>query len=210
VSGPGNKDYSWQANRRPGTIASSLLGGIQASDREAWNRMCHLYAPLVYYWCRRQGLQSSDAEDVVQEVFRTVSARVAEFQRGPGASSFRGWLRTITRNKIGDLIREKRRRSDVDRAVREDQVGIDAIAARESVDDQAEISEETRLLYNRVLHFLRSQFAESTWQAFLRVVVDGAAPRDVAEELGLSLDSVYQAKSRVLRRVRDELGELDR
>jgi RNA polymerase sigma-70 factor (ECF subfamily) len=170
--------------------------------------MCSLYAPLVYYWCRRQGLQSSDAEDVMQEVFRTVAARVGEFRREPGVSSFRGWLRTITRNKLGDLIREKRRRSNIDHSAPQKDIGTDAVACGSSADEQAEISEETRLLYNRVLHFLRSQFAESTWQAFVRVVRDGASPGAVAEELDLSLDSVYQAKSRILRRIRDELGDL--
>ncbi len=182
---------------------------MQANGTDAWTRMSSLYAPLVYYWCLREGLQSTDAEDVVQEVFCTVAARVDSFHRDRNQGSFRGWLRTITRHKLGDFLRARYRRPETHGAETQDAEMQRKGTAKDGEAEQPEnTSEETRLLYARVLEFVRTEFEEQTWRACLRVVVDGAAPKDVADELGMSVNSVYLAKSRILRRVRDELGDI--
>ncbi len=207
MSGTDNTFDSKHANRCPGTITSSLLDGVKSCREEAWARMSVLYAPLVYFWCRQTGLQASDAEDVVQEVLRTVASRVGEFERTRTEGSFRGWLRTITRYKLGDYFRADNRRRQVS-GVGTSLEGILAMS-KLPVDTACDtVSAETRLVVNRVLELVRTNFEEPTWRAFLRVIMDGAPPRVVAEELNLSVGSVYQAKSRVLRRVRDELSEL--
>ena len=82
VTDPDNSSHSRLFHREFGTISSGLLSGVRACDRNAWRRMSVLYGPLVYYWCRRQGLQSADADDVVQDVFKTVAQRVDAFRRG--------------------------------------------------------------------------------------------------------------------------------
>src|SRR5439155_1036936 len=81
----------------PGSTSSSLLAGLRTQERAAWSRLAKLYGPLVYSWCRRRGLQDSDAADVLQEVFRAVAGKIEDYAQGPG-STFRGWLWTITRN----------------------------------------------------------------------------------------------------------------
>lgn len=207
MSDTDNTLHSGQANRYPGTITSSLLGGIKESQEDAWSRMTLLYAPLVYFWCRQTGLQASDADDVVQEVLRTIAMRVSEFERNRAEGSFRGWLRTITRNKVGDLIRSDRRRRQLTSDVTS-LAGSSVLFKPEAERTDDTVKKETRLVYNQVIELIRTTFEEPTWQAFLRVVMDGAPPRDVAEELDLSVESVYQAKSRVLRRLRNELREL--
>lgn len=191
----------------PGTITSSLLGGVKESQDDAWARMSLLYGPLVYFWCRQTGLQPSDADDVVQEVLRTILMRIGEFERTRTQGTFRGWLRTITWNKVGDFIRSDRRRRQLtsDLTLLE-RLSVPPFFEEDRTGDAAR--RETRLVCRQILELIRSRFAEPTWHAFLRVVMDGAAPRDVAEELGLSVESVYQAKSRVLRRLRDELRDL--
>ena len=63
-------------------------------------------------------------------------------------------------------------------------------------------------LYRRGLELIRDEFAERTWAAFWRVAVDGCTPAEVAEETGLSVNSVYLAKSRVSHRLREEVGDL--
>ena len=192
-------------NNYPGTISSSLLGGIKDSQEDAWRRVSLLYAPLIYLWCRQNGIHSSDCDDIVQEVLRVVVSRVGEFERTRAKGSFRGWLRAITRNKIGDFIRVNRRRQQLF----DEMASLkrpSPLAATEAANDA--VREETRLVFNQVLELIRTTFEEATWRAFLRVVMDGASPRAVAQELDLSVESVYQAKSRVLRRIRDELREL--
>src|SRR5262245_4484517 len=89
----------------PGSTASSLILGVRQGQADAWHRVARLYAPLVYAWCRRAGLQGPDAEDILQEVFLTVARRASDFRHDRPGDSFRGWLWGITRNKIGDWLR---------------------------------------------------------------------------------------------------------
>src|SRR5262245_50884998 len=86
--------------------SASLLGRALAREPAAWDRLVALYAPLVWYWCRSCGLQQQDQADVFQEVFQAVAGHLDQFQKS-AQGTFRGWLRTITRNKIYDLFRRR-------------------------------------------------------------------------------------------------------
>jgi RNA polymerase sigma-70 factor, ECF subfamily len=185
----------------PGTPSSSLLAGLRASDAGAWRRLAVLYTPLVYRWCRRRGLQQSDAEDVVQEVFCTVLTRVHDFRRRQPGDSFRGWLWTITYNKLGDHFRRSAGRAAGGQEELEQ-------AAAPPDSDSGESDAATAGLYRRAYDLIRGEFEERTWQAFWRVAVEDQRPADVAAALGLSVNSVYLAKSRVLRRLHEELGDV--
>src|SRR5205814_91167 len=76
----------------PASTPSSLVAGLKAHEPTAWRRLAFLYAPMVLRWCRRHGLQAADADDVLQEVFRTVVTRVGDFRREGPQHTFRGWL----------------------------------------------------------------------------------------------------------------------
>src|SRR6185369_14090212 len=89
----------------------TLLQRVQASQPAAWERLVDLYAPLVLHWCRRGGLNGQDADDVFQEVFRSVAEHVGDFRRDRPGDSFRGWLRTITRNKVLDYFRRQQQQA---------------------------------------------------------------------------------------------------
>ena len=192
----------------PGTVSSGLLRDVQEDRPDAWSRLVRLYAPLVYYWCRQAGLQLSDAEDVTQEVFRAVAARVKTFRRDREGDTFRGWLRTITRHKLGDHFRSARQRPAAAGGTGA-RLRLEQLAAEEhdTSDSDAFTPAETRLLFQRVLELIGAEFEEKSRRAFTRVVMDGAKPSDVAAELGMSLNAVYLAKSRIMRRVREALAE---
>jgi RNA polymerase sigma-70 factor (ECF subfamily) len=183
----------------------SLLSGLRGHLPSAWDRLVDLYRPLVFSWCIRRGLQPADAEDVSQEVFRTVLTRIADFRREPAQGSFRGWLLTITRNKLGDYWRK---RSSQPQAVGGSEVRgqLEQMPCDELLDDAS--SPEAAALYRRATDLIRSEFEESTWRAFWLVVCENRKPADVAAELNLTLNSVYLAKSRVLHRLRETLGDL--
>jgi len=107
----------------PETTRPSLLVRIRdANDREAWRQFVDIYAPLIYGFCRKRGLQDADAADLTQDVFRAVAAKIAsrpgakgkadgdegatgtvQWEYDPNRGSFRGWLYTVTRNKINDF-----------------------------------------------------------------------------------------------------------
>jgi RNA polymerase sigma-70 factor (ECF subfamily) len=197
-----NNPGSTPASPGPGSTSSGLLDGVKRHDPEAWCRLAHLYGPLVYGWCRRAGLQARDAEDVLQEVFLTVAARVGEFRHDRAGDTFRGWLRTITHHKLGDWMRRQAKREKA--AGGSEALGrLLAVPDMEATDSEAE---ETTALYHRALDAIRAEFEGRTWQAFWRVVVEEQSPADVAADLELTRNAVYIARSRVLRRLREELG----
>lgn len=193
---------------RSSATSRSLLQQVLADDGVAWDRLVNLYAPLVFYWCRQARLQEEDAADVLQEVFLAVSKNLGRFRKDRPRDTFRGWLRVITQNKILDL---HRRRSHEPDAVGGSMAGarLASVPApvpseeRGPADDQA----ERGVLY-RSLEYLRGEFEPRTWQAFWKTVVDGRAAKDVAEDLHMTSGAVRVAKSRVLNRLRQELGDL--
>jgi RNA polymerase sigma-70 factor (ECF subfamily) len=164
---------------------------------------------LVYQWVRQSGIQASDAADILQEVFRAVHRKIQDFRADEPGSTFRGWLWTITRNKIHDHFRAQ--------AGRENAVGgtdaqgrIADLPDREptSISDAVRDSEKTNLPLMRGVELVRGEFEPQTWKAFWRTAVDGVVTKEVADELGISVNAVRLAKSRVLRRLRAELKGL--
>jgi RNA polymerase sigma-70 factor (ECF subfamily) len=178
------------------------VDGVKRRAPEAWRRLAQLYGPLVYRWCRRSGLGAPDAEDVLQEVFLTVATRIGEFQPDQQEGSFRGWLRTITRHKVGDWMRRQARSPHTGGGPEVQQMLLDAPAPEADADPP-----ETGALYHRALALIREEFEESTWQAFWRVVVEARSTADVAAALGISRNAVYIARCRVLRRLREAIGD---
>ena len=186
------------------STSTSLLKRLgQLEDREAWDRFVSLYTPLIYYWARRAGLSSHDAADLVQDVMAVLVEKLPRFQYDR-QGSFRGWLRTVTLNKW----REKRRRRSIP-TVEAGQSELANLAAADPAEEYWE-TEYRKQLVSRAMQLLRSEFRPSTWEACWEYVVGGRRAEDVAAEKGISVWTVYSAKSRLLRRLREELdGMLD-
>ncbi len=185
------------------TTSFSLLRRIQVGGHEeaAWQRFVELYAPLIYYWGRGQGLTTTDAAELVQDVMAILVVKLPEFRYDP-AQRFRGWLRTITVNKARDL----HRRNALRPAVGQDVALADV--ADSNASDLLEAREYRHFLAQRTLQLLQAEFDRQVWQAFWKQVVDGEKPAEIARELGMTVNSVYLAKSRVLRHLRTELAGL--
>ena len=183
----------------------TLIERVRSRDMQAWDRLVALYAPFVYYHCRHARLGPEDAADVFQEVFRAAFAKIASFEKRTASDTFRGWLLTITRNKVRDHFRRQKRQP---RAVggTEIQARMAAVHASDEETDATDVAAEQRL-FAAALAGIRPEFQERTWQAFLGTVVDGRPTADVAEELGMSPGAVRVARSRVLHRLREELGD---
>jgi RNA polymerase sigma-70 factor (ECF subfamily) len=166
--------------------------------------MARLYTPLVYRWARQCGLQSSDAADVVQDVFLAVAANMDGFCKTSASSTFRGWLWTIARNQVRLHFRQRKGRpqgtggTDARRLLDEQPALLDG-------DDEPSGADGRNGLVRRALDLIRQDFQEQTWLAFVRTALDGQAATDVAEELGMTPPAVRQAKYRVLCRLHDEL-----
>ncbi len=190
----------------PGSVSSTLLERVRCQEPDAWRRLVDLYGPLVYRWCRRARLQPSDSADVVQDVFTAVSQHIGGFERKPARGGFRAWLATITQNKIRDFYRRRRGRATA-------RGGTDAyrqlaqVPEPEALSDATGAPDDDRLLSSRAIELVRAEFETRTWEAFRRAVLESQQPAHIAEDLGMSANAVYKAKSRVLRRLRQELSE---
>jgi RNA polymerase sigma-70 factor (ECF subfamily) len=187
----------------------TLLARIQVGEPEAWRQMSKLYDGLVRFWCRRWGVTEADLDDMVQEIWAAVGPTLATFQARSGRS-FRGWLRGITHNKVRHWYR---RRSQQLAQAAGGSLAIKALEQVEDSSDNADLTDpaeqtEIKLLYRRALELVRAEFEVKTWTAFWEASVEGKATSDVAAELGMSSSGVRMAKSRVLSRLRQELGEL--
>jgi RNA polymerase sigma-70 factor (ECF subfamily) len=188
------------------SFSASTLGRLRTRDPAAWNRLSVVFAPLIYRWALRAGLRSEDAKDVVQEVFKTVLMRISDFRRDRPGDTFRGWLAAITHNKLGEHFRRSRK---MPQAVG----GSDAFRSLEQVEEVLDFDLDPdcglRSLSERVISFIRSEFRDDHWKAFLRIVIKGDTTEEVALDLKMSVNAVYLAKSRILCRLRQELGDLD-
>ena len=190
-----------------GGTSLTLLGRLRTDDPTAWGRLVHLYGPLVRQWAARRGVTAADADDVAQEVFTEVARGLAGFRRDRPADTFRGWLFGVTRNV---LLRH------AERVARQPQAAggtaalerFQVVAADTDNDTDDEPPAERNALYRRALALVEGEFEPKTWAMFLAHMVDGRTPAEVAATAGVSAATVRQAKSRVLRRLREEVGEL--
>ena len=175
------------------------LGRLTGDATDAdWRRLVDAYGPLLAAWLARAGVPAADRDDLVQDVLMVVVRRVAEFdRRGPGA--FRAWLRGIAANHIRKFFRTRRESPAVD---------LDQLAGSDTALSRVWDREHDEFVAGRALRLVEGDFAPVTWRAFHRQVIDGRPPAEVAAELGLSLNAVILAKSRVLKRLREELRGL--
>lgn len=184
------------------TTSPSLLQRLrQPKAQDAWERFVQLYTPLLYHWAHRLGIQNDDAADLVQDVLTLLIQKLPEFEYDR-SKSFRAWLKTVTMNKW----RNNQRR----RSLPTDEVGA-ALLVDPAELDHAEIfaeKEYRQYVIGQALRILEAEFQPPTWRIFHEHLVLDKPAADVAAQLGISLDSVYTAKSRVLRRLRQELDGL--
>jgi RNA polymerase sigma-70 factor (ECF subfamily) len=192
------------------TSLSLLDRARHAGDGDSWRQLAAVYVPVLHGWLRRYDIQPADADDLVQDVLLVVSRELAAFEHNGRPGAFRGWLRLILVHRLRDFWRRRQYRPTAGG-------GSDLLRQLDQLEDpHSELSgqwnrEHDRHLLLQLVAQIESRFQESTRVAFRRTVIDGAEPGQVAHELGLSLNAVLIAKSRVLKELRREgsglLGE---
>lgn len=183
----------------------SLLERARRRDAEAWKTLVDLYGPLVAGWGHKCLRDPHAVADCVQDVFAAVSVSLDTFEPKLETGSFRAWLWTITRNKIRDHTRRVARHPIAKGGSTMIGVlnGVADVPVEEPT-DSVQLSQLTR----RALDQVQAEFEPRTWTAFCRTVIDGISTAQVAEELGITAATVRQHKSRILRRLRHQLGDV--
>lgn len=192
------------------TSLSLLERARQGSGDDSWQALAEVYSPLLRQWLARHGLQTADADDLVQDVLVVVARELPTFEHNGRAGAFRAWLKTILIFRLRDFWRSRKHRPMA-------AGGSDFLRSLEELEDpRSELSKLWEQEHDgRLIRLLAARvdgrFSEATRAAFRRQVFDEASPEDVARELGLSVNAVIIAKCRVLKALRQEgkglLGE---
>ena len=184
----------------PETRQSLLLRLQQDSDVQSWTEFEQMYRPAVFRLARRRGLQPSDAEDLTQRVMLAVVKKLSQWEVDRQRGSFRAWLLTVTRNEVVSHFRKQLRLNH--ETVDENRHGVAEL--EEQVD-----WEFRRAVFRSLTRQIQSEFERATWQCFWLTAVEQQSAQEVANVLGLSLGAVYKNKSRVLKKLKNRVAQMN-
>ncbi len=191
----------------PETNDSLIVRVRDLSNRAAWDQFEQLYRPVIFRIARAKGLQHSDALDLVQQVLMSVSAAIGRYEKQSGGIRFRNWLSRVTRNAILKALS----RGPRDRAAGGSEIldVLSEVADADGATDALIELEYRREVYVRAAARVREDVQEVTWLAFEATVLQSVAIDAAAKRFGLSTGSVYAARSRIMRRLKTAVAELE-
>lgn len=189
------------------TSLSLLECASRPEDSQSWSRFVGVYSPLLRHWLNRFQIQTSDADDLIQDVLIVVARELPNFEHSQRKGSFRSWLRKILINKLRGFWRSANYRPTATGATSLQQQ-LNELADAASATSRLWDKEHDEFVMKRLMDQVRSRFSEQTWEAFRRQAVDGHSARKVADELEMKVNQVYLAKSRVLSALRREADGL--
>jgi RNA polymerase sigma-70 factor (ECF subfamily) len=192
----------------PKTRPSLIVRVRDHRDERAWAEFVEIYEPVVYRFARRRGIQDADARELAQNVFVAVASAIERWEPDEARGHFRGWLFTIARNLLVNLV-TSRQRHPQGTGDTQTMALLQELPEPTSEDSQLFDEERKRELLHRAAERIRGEFRDATWQAFWRTTVGGEPIPDVAEALRISVGAVYIARSRVMARLRRTVEQLE-
>ena len=183
-------------------------------DEPSWHEFFRIYWKFIYGGARKAGLTDAEAQDVVQETLISVAKHMPTFRYDPAIGSFKSWLLNVTRWRILDQFR-KRKAADGHKAPlngsepRTD--SVEALPDPNAADLNAawEVEWQTNLL-NAAMNNLKRRIDPQKLQIFDFYVNKEWPPEKVAERFQISVDLVYQTKTRITEAIRTEVSRLEK
>ena len=179
------------------------LNTAEPARRETeWGRFRQRYAPVVAGFARNLGVRPQDVDDVIQDVFLGFFAVSKKFAYDPAKGRFRGYLKTVTLNAIRDRFGRRAK--------------VNEVPLSDLPDDAPQLGEQWDRAWDehvmrRAVEATRAEYAAhpQTFEAFERYALQHQRPADVARDLGVNVDVIYQAKTRVLKTLRAKVKQLE-
>jgi RNA polymerase sigma-70 factor (ECF subfamily) len=187
---------------------STLLAQLRLPDnREAWEQFVLIYSPLIYRMARKRGMQDADAQDLAQNVLMRVAGAIDQWEKTDPTTRFRHWLRRVAKNAIITALTKSPKDAaaggtDMQQLLSEQPETAMAI-------EQELALEYLREQYHRAAAIVQTDVTAETWRAFELSVIDGKPCDEVAVLIGKSTGTVYAARSRVMRRLHDQVQRLE-
>jgi RNA polymerase sigma-70 factor (ECF subfamily) len=187
---------------RTGSVLLLLLDN--PTDADCWNAFVDRYAPKIYGWCRQWRLQEADAQDVTQEVLARLVRKLRTFTYDPHKGTFRGWLKTLTHHAWCDYLEERGRAGGGPEGL----ARLDTLEARQDLLGALAEVFDLELLAEAQAR-VQLQVSPRDWKIFQELAVEGRPGPAVARELGMTVTAVLMARSRVQKRLRQEIRRLE-
>lgn len=191
-------------SEQPVTNPTLLVRLRDPSDSGAWDQFSEIYEPLIFAFCRKNGLQEADARDVTQDVMCSVISAIQKFEYDRSHGKFRSWLYRVIRSKLANHFNKSAKQPRGSGKTIVNQM------LNEQPDDEHEQAfdrEAEQRVFDWACEKVRPEFEPNTWQAFWRTAVDQEKASGVATGLSISIGAVYIAKSRVIKRLQATIRE---
>jgi len=191
----------------PTTQVSLILRLRDASDADAWEQFVSIYHPLVWNVAKRLGISDEDANDACQNTLLRLSQVVHQWSPSEGNSNFRGWLFRVARNcMLREFEKENLR---IVAAVSQDgEQYLDQLAEDTPEGESRFLLELRRQLFAVAVEAVEPSVKPSYWEAFRLSYIENHGIKETAQQLEISVDTVYVARHRVLNRIREEVNQM--
>ncbi len=184
-------------------------------DQRTWNEFYQTYWRLVYSVATKSGLTREEAFDVVQETIIAIARQVQKGQYDPRAGSFKAWLLQMTRWRILDVFRARKRQPSLANQGNADSEDSQNLAMERLSQEKDNLLEsiwdrEWRdNISSAALERVKAKVSPRQFQIFDCYVMKGWGVKKTAEALGINAAQVYLAKHRVGNLVKKEIQALE-
>ena len=199
------------------TTQKSLLRKVREGDEIGWLEFYQTYRPLILRRGMDFNLRPQELEELLQKVMLEFFRKdllgtkfdidnippELTFRYDSGKGRFRDFLRRIVTNHACKILRARRDQQPLDD-------GVQATIDPDGGDDARWEEEWRRHLLTEGLKELRCRVEPITFQAFELYSLKERDASETAEFLGLSLASVYTARSRCVAKLQSIIEELER
>ena len=178
------------------TSQTLIVRSFDLNDSQAWEELVEHYRKFIYHVLNQLNVSSNDIDDIFQQVLIQLANNLSTYDSKKGR--FRTWLSTVIRNAAYMHFRKQKTKNNhlnifTELVEREDKYKVTQI------EDFIE-TEWTNYVMEQAMQNIKSIFKGQAIEVFEKSL-DGQSAAEIAEEVGLTVSSVYTLKKRVKKRL---------